>query len=309
VNYAHLHIVLNHFPTIGSVIGIGLFVGALVGRGVELMRASLVVLVVMALLAMPTFITGSAARMALGERPGLSDAMVGRHQDAAVVATGLLSLTGGVAWLGLWQLRRFSRVPRRTTATILALSLFTVAAMTRTGTLGGEISHVEIRAGGDAEAAADPPRLANVIGSFVVDRQWAWPAIETLHFVGMAVIFGVALLLNLRVLGFMKAVPFPALHRLLPLGVLAFGVNFVTGMMFVIANGSQYVLVPAFHWKIGCIVLGGMSLLYFTACDDVWTVAAGRNAPLSAKVLALSALGLLFAALYFGRMLPYLEVV
>src|SRR3546814_7208629 len=60
------------------------------------------------------------------------------------------------------------------------------------------------------------------IETFMNDHAWAWPGAETLHFVGMALLFGVSLLLLMRMLGAMKSIPFAGLHRLLPMGILGF---------------------------------------------------------------------------------------
>ena len=65
MNLAHLHIVLNHFPTIGTVVGLGLFIVALVTKSDDLKRASLGIFLILALLAIPTYLSGSAAQQAI----------------------------------------------------------------------------------------------------------------------------------------------------------------------------------------------------------------------------------------------------
>ena len=49
---------------------------------------------------------------------------------------------------------------------------------------------------------------------------YGWPALETLHFIGLTLLIGVVLLIDLRMLGVMKNVCFPSLHRLLPWALL-----------------------------------------------------------------------------------------
>ena len=66
---------------------------------------------------------------------------------------------------------------------------------------------------------------------FVTGTKWMWPICETLHFVGLSLLMGVVLLVDLRMLGFMKSVSFPVLHRLLPWGILGFGMNVMTGLV------------------------------------------------------------------------------
>ena len=107
MNYSHIHIVLNHFPTIGTLFGLALLVYALWTKDQKLQIVSFVIFMVMAVLAIPTFITGGAASEAIRKRPDLNPAMVDLHRSAAIVATSVLFLTGTFAWLALWQYRRF----------------------------------------------------------------------------------------------------------------------------------------------------------------------------------------------------------
>jgi len=53
MNLAHIHLLLNHFPTIGTIIGIGLFLVGLAAKSDDLKRASLVVFLGIALLTLP----------------------------------------------------------------------------------------------------------------------------------------------------------------------------------------------------------------------------------------------------------------
>ena len=307
MNLAHLHIVLNHFPTIGTVVGLGLFIVALVTKSDDLKRASLGIFLILALLAIPTYLSGSAAQQAIEDRADVSGARIETHQDAALLAFVFLGITGGLAWLGLWQFRRFSRPANWNLSAIMILSIVTVGLMMRTGNMGGEISHPEIRSDQETIGTEEAVGITASIGAFVFDQPWAWPASETLHFIGMSLLFGVVLVVNLRMLGMVKKVPFATLHRLLPLGILGFVLNLTTGMLFFIANGPRYLAIPTFHLKIALIVLAGVNVIYFTIFDQAWTLKAGGDAPITAKVIAASTIGLWLGVMYFGRMLPFLE--
>jgi hypothetical protein len=144
------------------------------------------------------------------------------------------------------------------------------------------------------------------IQAFVTDHTWLWPSLEALHFIGLWLLFGVVLLVNLRMLGMMKTAPFAALHRMLPWAVLGLGINIVSGMMWVIATPEQYMTNVSFFWKIGFLLLAGFNLLYITTFDEPWSVAAGQDASFRAKALAFSAIACWVCVMYFGRMLPFL---
>ena len=69
----HLHLLLNHVPTVGFGIGVALFVVSLIARSDDLKQASLVVMVGVALLSIPTYVTGNAAQVRLQEAGVVSD--------------------------------------------------------------------------------------------------------------------------------------------------------------------------------------------------------------------------------------------
>ncbi|MNC91288.1 hypothetical protein D3C83_75210 [compost metagenome] len=69
----------------------------------------------------------------------------------------------------------------------------------------------------------------------MTDRTWLWPASESLHFIGMWLLFGIVLFVNLRMLGLFRSWSFAAVHRLLPWAALGFAMNTITGMGFITA--------------------------------------------------------------------------
>ena len=307
MNLAHLHLLLNHFPTIGMLVGLGVFVTAIAGKSDDLKRASLVIFFGIALLSIPTFATGTAAQLALAHTREVSKTAIETHETAAFIALGFMELTGALAWLGLWQYRRVSRVPRGTLAAILVTGLVTFGLMSRAANVGGDIRHPEIRAGIDAvETAPTKPPLARVIGDAMANLKWGWPASETVHFIGLCLLFGVVLVVDLRMLGFMPGIPFSTLHRLLPWGVLGFGINVVTGILFFIgAPPDFYVNNSAFIWKLALILVAGANALYFTVFEQAWTVDAGDTPSMAAKVAAASGILLWTGVIFCGQMLPF----
>lgn len=294
------------------MIGLGLLLLSLVRKNDHLKRASLEVFFLIALVSLPTYLSGNAALEAIEGRPDVSDAFVAAHQDAAVLALVFMEMTGLVAWFGLWHFRRTARPAGWNLLAALILSVVTLALMARTATLGGEIRHEEIRVAQEATATEGTVGsgtgwlTSGSIALFVNNVSWVWPASETLHFMGLCLLFGVVLTVNLRMLGLMKNLAFADVRRLLPLGMVGFGINFVTGMLFFIAVPDQYAQNVAFYWKMLLILLAGAHVLYLTVFDEPWTAGPGGNPPLGAKVLAASAICVWVGVLYFGRMLPYI---
>ena len=141
---------------------------------------------------------------------------------------------------------------------------------------------------------------------FVTGTKWMWPTCETLHFIGLSLLMGVVFLVDLRMLGFMKSLSFPVLHRLLPWGILGFGMNVMTGLLFFIGQPDQYIKSTPFQWKMALVLIAGANALYFTMFDEVWILAPGDDAPMQAKVAAGSAVVLWVAIMWCGNMLPFI---
>jgi uncharacterized membrane protein len=314
MSLTHVHLLLNHFPIIGTIIGLCLFLAALVAKSDHLKQASLIVFTGIALLSIPTYMSGNAAAKAIENMPGVSKSFLEAHNSAALVSLIFVEITGIFAWLGLWQYRRFSHAAVWNLSTVLLLSVVAVYFMSITGNTGGEIRHPEIRAGQEiasAEKAAEQiPRVAWLnaasVASFVTETSWMWPTCETLHFIGLSLLMGVVFLIDLRMLGVMKNVSFPALHRLLPWGILGFGLNVLTGLLFFIGTPDQYETSAVFQWKIIFVMIAGANALYFTMVDETWVLAPGDDAPLTAKVVAVSAMFLWAGVMWCGNMLPFI---
>jgi hypothetical protein len=299
------------------IIGIGLFLIGLLGKSHELKEASLVVFLGIAMLALPTYMSGNAAQEKICftptkdapcKDPGVSKALIEKHEGAALLALIFMEFTGAFAWLSLWQYRRISRFPTWSLAAVALFSAITFGLMAQAANIGGEIRHPEIMSAQEAAAAqaAGELPLARAVGAFVIAKTWVWATCETLHFVGLCLLFGIASLVDLRILGMMKSIPYSALHKLLPWGVLGFGLNMITGMFFFVAASDQYTTNTVYQWKLVLIMLAAINVLYFTIFDEPWAVEADQNAPATAKFVAATAFVLVIGVIFCGRMLPFL---
>src|SRR5579862_723311 len=177
MNLAHIHLLLNHFPTVGTIIAIGLFLIGLAAKSDDLKKASLVVFLGIALITLPTYMSGNAAQEEICKgQPkgpcndsGVSKALIEKHEGAALLAFIFMEFTGAFAWLGLWQFRRSSRFPPAVLGMVALLSLATFGLMAQAANIGGEIRHPEIREALQAEAAQLEGQvpLGRRVGSFV----------------------------------------------------------------------------------------------------------------------------------------------
>src|SRR4029450_11942807 len=82
--------------------------------------------------------------------PGVSDVRIRIHGDAALLAFVVMELTGAVAWLALWQARRFRRPLPSTSAAVLLLAVTSFGLMARAAYIGGMIRHPEVISAADS---------------------------------------------------------------------------------------------------------------------------------------------------------------
>jgi hypothetical protein len=318
MNLAHLHLVLNHFPIIGTVIGLGLFLSSLVGKNEDLKRASLIVFAAVALLALPAFFSGIGAQAAIAREPAVSAALIERHEGAAMLALLFMEVTGALALVGLWRRDRIGPGKRwaRNWIALLLFSAVTTGLMTRVGTTGGDIRHPEIGFASQARAAADGQEsgVSAIVHAvepsprkfrdLMLLSKWWWAFMMDMHFIGLALLIGTVGILDVRLLGFAKQLPLAPLHRLMPWAMAGFGINTATGVLAFIGMPNFYTFDIAFWLKMLALLLLGLNAAAFYLTDafhSVQHLEPGEDAPPLAKFFAAASLVLWFAVIALGR--------
>src|SRR5439155_19639994 len=103
MSLAHLHLLLNHFPIVGTAFGLGLFISSFLAKSDDIRQAGLVVLSAVALVALPAFFSGIGAQGVISKYPAVSSALIERHEGPAILALLFMGISGGLALMGLWQ--------------------------------------------------------------------------------------------------------------------------------------------------------------------------------------------------------------
>lgn len=156
MNQAHIHLLLNHVPVLGTAFGTLLLAFGLARRSGDLKEAGLAAFVLVALATIPVYLTGGPAEGVLGGFSPVTEAVIKPHEDSALLSLGAAMLLGVVALAGLVVARRRGQWPGRLAAGTLALSLVVAGLMARTANLGGQIRHTEIRNRAAPPAAETP---------------------------------------------------------------------------------------------------------------------------------------------------------
>ena len=156
----------------------------------------------------------------------------------------------------------------------------------------------------DADIAAFGIRTG--IHAFM-NTAWAWPAMESLHFIGLSLLIATVGLFDLRMLGMAKSIPLSALHKLVPWGVLGYLINVITGAMFFVSDTSQYLYNPAFQLKVLCMLIAGVNVavFYSTMARRVKALPESAATPWTVKVVAFVSLAAWMGVITFGRLITF----
>ncbi len=119
LNFAHLHLLLNHFPIIGMVVGFALFLVSFLGKNQDLRRSSLMIFAGIALLTIPTFLSGFGARLEIQTLPDFSDPLVQRHEGSALLSLWFMLAAGAFSLVELWRLRYRPQKKRSTNLLVI----------------------------------------------------------------------------------------------------------------------------------------------------------------------------------------------
>ena len=154
--------------------------------------------------------------------------------------------------------------------------------------------------------------LANIaadsaLNSWIAASYWLWPILEIIHFVGLTLLLGGLIVVDLSMAGHLKGVRPASAHQLLPLVVLGFALNLITGILFFYGDPGRYSINIGFQVKMLLVMLAGLNALFYH-----WRVnpllaglAADAAPPLLARTAAYTSLSLWTGVLLTGRLIPY----
>jgi hypothetical protein len=91
-----------------------------------------------------------------------------------------------------------------------------------------------------------------VVGS---DSISAYPMILTMHTVGLGIVVGAAVVIDLRLLGVGPGIPLEEVKRVFPIFWVGFTINLISGVMLFISEAADKATQPVFLLKLGLIMV------------------------------------------------------
>jgi len=155
MNDAHLHMVVNHFPIIGTIFGLGILVTGMFMKNNAVKNTAYVLFVVAAIFAAFSMGTGEGAEELVEDMPSVGKQIIHEHEEIAEKFAVVLYATGFFGLLSLFASYKKYRFATVFSYITLALALVAGVLTKIVGTTGGEIRHTEIRANSIPTAGAE----------------------------------------------------------------------------------------------------------------------------------------------------------
>jgi hypothetical protein len=144
---------------------------------------------------------------------------------------------------------------------------------------------------------------------FILESEWAFPTIESVHVIAIALVIGTISIVDLRLLGLASTKRgFTELsHEVLPWTWLAFSAAAIAGLLLFISHATEYFDNMAFRIKLLLILLAGINMLYFHlfTCRNVSKWDRNSAVPMAARIAGGISLACWIAVVGFGRWIGF----
>ncbi len=145
MNDAHYHLLVNHFPIIGTIFGFGILLTGIVLKNNIVKNVAYVLFIVTAIFTAVSMGTGEGAEEVVEEMPNIGKQIIHEHEEMAEKLALVLYVLGVVSLLGLYTNVKNHSKAKLVSFLALLIAMVAVFLAKETGTLGGEILHTEIR--------------------------------------------------------------------------------------------------------------------------------------------------------------------
>ncbi len=139
------------------------------------------------------------------------------------------------------------------------------------------------------------------------DSLLAYPTILTLHTVGLGIVVGAALLLDLRLLGVGAEIPLKDMRTLFRFFWVGFVINLISGLVLFAAEATDKAKQPVFFVKLALIAAAVVITVRIRRVAFGGSTASPGPASSTARVLAGVSLTLWAGAIVAGRLMAYLK--
>ncbi len=136
---------------------------------------------------------------------------------------------------------------------------------------------------------------------------WTYPAVNAVHIIGLSMLFGAILPLDLRMLGVWRSVPLETMARILvPLAATGFVIAAITGTLLFAVSAVDYAQMDLFLAKMALVALAliNAAVLRFGAWRDVLRA---ESVTARARLAGAASLLLWVSVIFAGRAIGYIQ--
>ena len=144
MNDAHLHLVMNHFPIIGPILGFGILLTGIILKNNSVKNTAYVLFIVSAIFAAFSMGTGEGAEEIAEKLPGVTKQIIHEHEEMAEKLAIVLYLLGVISLGGLFLSYKKSAKVKWVSFAALVVVVVGIFLAKEVGTSGGEVRHTEI---------------------------------------------------------------------------------------------------------------------------------------------------------------------
>lgn len=145
MNDAHLHMVVNHFPIIGTILGLGILISGMILKNNSVKNTAFVLFIIAAIFAAFSMGTGEGAEEMVEDMPNIGKQIIHEHEELAEKLAIVLYLLGVISLAGIiLNVKNHSKAKLISYIAII-VAIVGVYLTTLVGTSGGVIRHTEIR--------------------------------------------------------------------------------------------------------------------------------------------------------------------
>lgn len=153
------------------------------------------------------------------------------------------------------------------------------------------------------------PLEASAVAAQIRESAAVFPALESVHVIGIALVFGTIAVVDLRLLGIAshRRSALRLIEELLPYTWVAFAACLITGLLMFVSNATTYAQNSVFWWKMGVLLLAGLNMGIFHLGAyrriDEWDTALPPPGP--ARLAGFSSLTLWVSVICLGRWIGF----
>lgn len=147
----YIHLLSNHFPIIGFIIGFLVLTIALLMHSKTTKMVALGIIVFSTIVTIPAYVSGEEAEHRVENLPGMSESIMEEHEESAELAFVLIEITGALAFISFLLNQSSNKLSVWSNRITWAAALVSIVLLVNVGKTGGQIRRPELR---DANVAA-----------------------------------------------------------------------------------------------------------------------------------------------------------